>query len=212
MGLTAAAAQAQPQAEYLARMDRFAKTFTGAKAAIQTTTHTNGLPDDEIEKGTIYVKRSGAKTQLLIDFTGANPYKVFLQEKVIDVYRPRTNEIQEYNLSQYKDVAQKLFLLGFGMSGSDLSANYQIKTLEPSKVGDQSATHLTLIPKSAEVLSRLTSVELWISDATLCPIRQIFRLPGGSSRTADFSAMEVNPKLPSDIFDLPKGAKRVKVN
>jgi outer membrane lipoprotein-sorting protein len=210
--LTAVCALAQPIPEYLARMDRFAKTFTGAKAAIQSITHTNGVPDDDIEKATVYVKRAGGKTQLLIDFTDPNPYKVFFLEKAVYDYRPRLREAQEYNLAQYKDVAQKLFSLGFGMPGSELSASYEIKKVEPAKVDNQSATHLELIPKSPEVLSRLKSVDLWISDATLCPIRQTFHLSDGSYRSAQFSNMELNPKLPSNIFDLPKGTKIVKAN
>ena len=30
--------------------------------------------------------------------------------------------------------------------------------------------------------------------------------------TADFSSLEVNPKIAGDAFDLPKNAKRVKMN
>jgi outer membrane lipoprotein-sorting protein len=74
----------------------------------------------------------------------------------------------------------------------------------------QGATYLELIPKSPDVRKQLKSIEVWISDKTLCPIRQIFHMPDGSSRTAQFSSMEVNPKSPAGTFDLPKSAKRVK--
>ena len=76
----------------------------------------------------------------------------------------------------------------------------------------QGATYMELIPKSPDVLRRLKTVEIWISDATQCPLRQIFHQADGSTRTADFSALEVNPKIPGDTFELPKGAKRVRMN
>jgi hypothetical protein len=62
------------------------------------------------------------------------------------------------------------------------------------------------------VLRQLKSIEVWISDATQCPVRQAFHMPDGGFRTAQFSALAVNPKLPGDTFDLPRSAKRVRVN
>lgn len=59
---------------------------------------------------------------------------------------------------------------------------------------------------------QLKSVELWISDTTQCPVRQIFHLSDGGFRSAQFSSLEVNPKLPASAFDLPKNAKCVRLN
>jgi hypothetical protein len=49
------------------------------------------------------------------------------------------------------------------------------------------------------VKKQLKSVEVWISDATQCPVRQTFHMPDGGFRTAQFSALAVNPKLPGNI-------------
>jgi outer membrane lipoprotein-sorting protein len=210
--LAAGIGQCQPTAGFLDRLDRFARTFTGARANIRSIVHTNGIPDDDVETGVIFVKRSGGKTQFRIDFTQPNLYTAEVREETAEVYHPKLNEIDVYDLRAYKDIAQKLFLLGFGMPGRELAANYEIRTLRHDSVDAQSVTYLELIPKSPEVRKQLKSIEVWISDATLCPARQIFHMPDGSSRTAEFSAMEVNPKLPGNIFDLPKTAKRVKAN
>jgi outer membrane lipoprotein-sorting protein len=210
--LGAASSHAQSNSEFLARLDQFAKTFTGAKAAIRTVNRIVGLPEDEIQTGTIFIKRSGGKTQFLIAFTGANSYTAAIREQVAEIYYPKLNQIQEYDLRAYKDVAQKLFLLGFGMPGRELAANYEIRGVKHETVESQPATYMELIPKSPGVLKQLKSVEIWISDATLCPVRQVFHLPDGGTRTAQFSALQVNPRLPGDAFDLPKGAKRVRMN
>jgi outer membrane lipoprotein-sorting protein len=193
-------------------MDQFARTFASAKAEIRSTTHNVGVPEDDKETGTIFVRRSGAKTQFLIAFTEPNTYTVAVREQIAEVYRPKLNEIQEYDIRAYKDVAQKLFLLGFGMPGKELAASYEIRNLKHDTIDSQAAIYLELMPKSADVLSKLKSVELWISDATHCPVRQIFHLPDGGFRIAQFSNLQVNPKLPANAFDLPKGAKRVRMN
>jgi len=212
VNLAAGMAPCQPAESFLGRLDGFSRTFTGAKATIRSTVHTRGIPDDDVETGAIFVKRSGGKTQFRIDFTQPNVYTAEVREQTAEIYRPKLNEIDVYDLRAYKDIAQKLFLLGFGMPGRELAANYEIRNLKQETADSQAATYLELIPKSPDVRKQLKSIEVWISGATLCPVRQIFRMPDGSSRTAEFSAMEVNPKLPGNIFDLPKGAKRVKAN
>jgi outer membrane lipoprotein-sorting protein len=210
--LAAVCAPSQPTASFLALMDQFARTFAGAKATIRSTSHVNGLPDDEVETGTIFVKRSGGKNQFRIDFTDPNAYSVVIRGQIAEIYHPKLNEIQEYDLRQYKDIAQKLFLLGFGMPGRELAADYEIRNLKHADVDGQGATYMELIPKSPDVLRQLKSIEVWISDATQCPVRQAFHMPDGGFRTAQFSALAVNPKLPGDTFDLPRSAKRVRVN
>ena len=210
--LTTGIAAAQPPDAFLSVLDKFSQTFQSAKATIRSIVHNQGIPDDDIQTGTFLVKREGKKTQIRIDFADPNAYSVFFNENSADIYHPKLNEMDEYDLRAYKDTATKLSLLGFGMKGSEIAANYDIQKFTHDTVNGQAATHMDLIPKSPDVLKQIKSIEVWISDSTLCPVRQIFHMRDGGSRTAEFSAMEVNPKLPGNTFDLPKGAKRVKMN
>jgi outer membrane lipoprotein-sorting protein len=105
-----------------------------------------------------------------------------------------------------------MFLLGFGTAGRDLAANYEIRDLRPETVDSQAATHLELIPKSPDVLKQLNRMELWISERSQCPVRQKFHFPDGSYRTVTFSSLQLNPALPASTFDLPKSARRVRMN
>jgi outer membrane lipoprotein-sorting protein len=212
MCLAGEMAPCQTVESFLSRMDQFSPTFTGARATIRSTVHTRGIPDDDVETGTIFVKRSGGKTQFRINFKDPNIYSAAVHDQVAEVYHPKLNEIDVYDLSAYKDVAEKLFLLGFGMPGRELAANYEIQNLKNDAVDGQAATYLELIPKSPDVRKQLKSIEVWISDKTLCPVRQVFHMPDGGSRTAEFSSMEVNPKFAAGTFDFPKGAKKVKAN
>jgi outer membrane lipoprotein-sorting protein len=210
--LTTGIAAAQSPDAFLGVLDKFAPTFQSAKATLRSIAHNQGVPDDDIQTGTFFVKRDGKKTQIRIDFTDPNVYAVFFNENSADIYHPKLNEMDEYDLRAYKDMATKLSSLGFGMKGSEIAANFDIRNLKHDTVDGQAAMHMELIPKSPDVLKQIKSIELWISDATMCPVRQIFHMSDGSMRTAEFSKMEVNPKLPGNTFELPHGAKRVKMN
>jgi outer membrane lipoprotein-sorting protein len=212
-GLTVAVCCAQPSAELLARLDRFSRTFRGMKAGIRTTNHIAGIDEDEKESGVILLTRtSPARFRMSLSFTGPNAVTVILRDQTAEIYHPKLNEIQEYDIRQYKDIAHELFQLGFGVAGADRDKSYSIVSLKREAVGDENATYLQLLPKSTEVRKRVSKVELWISDKTNCAIRQKLYFPDGGYRLAEFSGLLVNPNIPSSAFDLPKSAKRVKVN
>jgi outer membrane lipoprotein-sorting protein len=196
----------------LAKLDQFARTFKGATAAILTTTHVQGIPDDDVQSGNFLVRRSGSGAEMRIDFKQPNEYTALVNAATAEVYHPKINESQVYDIRQYKDAAQKLLLLGFGMSGRDLDASYQTRSTRSAQLEGQATTYLELIPKSPDVLKQINRIEIWISDATLCPVRQTFHMIDGGLRTAQFSNLVVNPKFPPGAFDLPKGVKRVKAN
>jgi outer membrane lipoprotein-sorting protein len=210
--LTAAAAVCQPAASVLTLLDRFSKTFTGAKADLRSTNHLQGVPEDDVQTGTFLVRKSGSKTEFRVDFKQPNAQSVVVNDRTLEIYRPKLNETQVYDVATYHDIVQKLFLLGFGMPGRELGANYDIRNSRHETVDGQAATYLELIPKSPDVRKQLTRVEIWISDKTVCPVRQTFHSPDGGFRTAQFSNLEVNPKFPANAFELPKSAKRVKAN
>jgi len=210
---SASAAPAQPMAEILLRLDRFAPTFAGATASIRSVKHSAVLNDDDTEMGVITIKRfAPGKLRFIISFKGDNAYTVVLGDQQVEKYYPKANVIEQYNIRKYRDIAQQLLLLGFGTAGRELAVNYQVRDVRPESIGSQPTTHLELIPKSAEVLKLLTKVELWISDTSQCPVQQKFYSPGGDHKTVLFSDLKLNPILPSTVFDLPKNARRLRMN
>jgi len=204
-------AAAQQAREILARLDRFAPTFTAARAAIRSVSHTAAIDEDETELGVLAIKKYGpGKLRFRVDFNGENAFTVVLGDRLAEIYRPKIDEIQQYDIRKYRDMAEKMFLLGFGTAGRELAANYDIREVRSENVESQVSTHLELAPKSAEVRRQLAKVELWISEKNSCPLQQKFWYPDGSFRTVTFSGLQINPNLPSSAFDLPKSAKRVR--
>jgi len=164
-----------------------ARLFTSATANIHVTSHTAAIDDDDMESGTLIIKRRGPnKLEFLMSYVGRNALSVALRDNTVEVYTPRNNTIRPYDLRKYRDIVQQLMLLGFGMSGTELASKYQIRNLGSEAIEGQDSTHLDLVPKSPDVLKQLKRVEIWISAASSYPLRQKLYLGAviiGSSRT-----------------------------
>jgi outer membrane lipoprotein-sorting protein len=195
--LAATTCWAQSTAEILSRLDRAAQSFVGATAGIRVTTHTGVIDEDETQAGTFAVKRSSPdEIQFLINFTGQDAQAIALRGRTLQIYYPKLNTIREYDVGKYKDPAQKLILLGFGMPGRELAANYDVSNLGAERVQSEDSVHLQLTPKAPEVLRELRRVDLWISLKTNCPVQQKFYPPGGDYRLAAYSDIKINPRCP----------------
>ncbi|MGA7928510.1 MAG: hypothetical protein WCA20_21265 [Candidatus Sulfotelmatobacter sp.] len=207
------AAWAQSTVEILSRLDQAARSFTGATANIRVVTHTAIINEEETQIGTVVVKRySKNELRFLMNFTGKDAQAIALRGRTLQIYYPKLNTVREYDIGKYKDLAQKLILLGFGMPGHELAANYDIRNLGGDRVESQDSVHLQLTPRAAEVLKQLSRVDLWISLRTNCPVQQKFYMPGGDYRLVTYSDINAVPHLPDSALDLPKAAKRERVN
>jgi outer membrane lipoprotein-sorting protein len=212
-GTLTSPAQAQSAAQILSQLDQAAPSFTGASAAIRVINHTAVINEDEEQIGTIAVKRSSpSEMRFLINFTGPDAQSVSLRGRTLEVYYPKLKTIRQYDITKYKDLAQKLTLVGFGMPGREIAANYEVNDLGEEQVGEQDSVHLQLTPKSADVLRQLSRIDLWVSLKTNCPVQQKFYMPAGDYRVVTYSDLKVNPNLPASALELPKGAKRERVN
>lgn len=205
---------AQSTAEILTRLDQAATSFAGATASIRVITHTGIINEDETQIGNVAVKRSSPhEMRFLINFTGPDAQEIALHDRTLQIYYPKLNTVREYDIGKYRDLAQKLILLGFGMPGRELADSYDISNLGSERVESQDSVHLQLTPKASEVLKQLSRVDLWISLKTNCPVQQKFYMPGGDFRLVTYSDVSVNPRhLPTSALELPKGAKRERMN
>jgi outer membrane lipoprotein-sorting protein len=196
-------------ADLLHRMDESARLFTSATANIQITTHTAVVNEDEKETGTLIIKRRGPKTlEFLMSYLGPNARSVALRQSTVEIYYPKINSIQPYDLRKYRDIVQQLMLLGFGMAGTELTAKYDVRNLGSEAIRDQNSAHLELVPKSPDVLKQLKKVELWISATSGYPVQQKFYLGGGDYRLVTYSGIRINPNVPWAALEFPKKAHR----
>jgi outer membrane lipoprotein-sorting protein len=212
LSLAAGLLPAQTVDQFLARLDKAAIGFKAATADMRRTKYLASIGESDVETGSTVVRRSGpGSLEFRIDVAGANANTYVVRGQSIEHYMPGLNQTDVYPFQKYRDLAEKLMVLGFGMSGRDLAANYAVSNVRRETLGGRPTTAVDLAPKSQDVLNlHLTRVELWISDETAAPAQQKLYFRDGPW-TVEYFNVEINPKLPSNAFDLPKSAKRVLV-
>lgn len=171
------------------------------------------VDDKSTESGLLYYRR-GKSAEIRIDFQTPEKKVLLFKKNKGEIFLPKINQIQEYNLEQKSDMVQQFLLLGFGTDTNELKKAYTVKYLrEEDLLGDTTAL-LELTPRQQAVSSQITKIEIWVSEESWLPVRQKFFQPGGDYLTADYSSVKVNRILPGSTFELnaPDSAKRVKMN
>jgi outer membrane lipoprotein-sorting protein len=207
-------APAQSVDRLLARLDQAAATFKGVKADMRRTSYTASIQVTEEESGSTVIRQSSpGKLEFRIDMAGANANTWVVRDQSAEHFLPAIYQVEVWDIKKYRDVAQTLLVLGFGMSGRELTARYTVSNPRQDAVGGRAATAVDLAPKSQDVMEKLhlKKVELWVAEDTAAPVREKFYFSDGNTWTVEYSNVQLNPKLPASALDLPKGAKRVKM-
>ncbi len=204
---------ADPLAATLAKMDTNSASFRSASANIRYQTHNAVVDIDTTQTGTILLKRPAPRQMhALIDFKDPDAHTVSLEGEVAQIYYPKIKTVQEYQVGKKRDMFDQVFLLGFGGSGRDLSAAYDITLVAPEElVNNEKTVHIQLVPKQKQVLSFLRKVDLWLSTATGYPVQQKGVQPSGDSTLLTYSALKINPNISDSALKLklPKGVQKV---
>jgi outer membrane lipoprotein-sorting protein len=197
----------------LARMDQTASKFKGLKADIRKVAHTEVINVDDIDVGTIMVKRGVRSRDLhmLVEFKQPEVKKLLVVGGKAQLYLLKNpNEVQEFDLTRkFRGMFDQFLLLGFGSNSADLRDAYTVTLGQPASetVGGEKTTKIELIPKSPEMLATLKKSELWISDSKGIAVQQKMYTGGGDYILATYTNMAVNPSLPDLKLDLPSGVK-----
>jgi len=202
---------AQTLNDILARMDKSSPQFKSMTADMKRDVHTAIVNDDSMDNGTIKLRRDKTETRMLIELKGPDAKAVSFDGKEASVYYPKMKLEQIYGVGDKKDLIDDFLLLGFGNTSAELTAKYEVAFKGVENIDGKPAGHLSLIPKSKEVLRRLKRADLWISDATGVPIQQqLFTSDSGNYMLVTYSNMKLNPpasETGSLKLNLPKGVK-----
>jgi len=140
------------------------------------------------------------------------PKTILLKKNKLEFYLPKINEIDEYDLSQHREVMERVLLLGFGTDTNELRKSYDLKLTGEEDIGGDTTVVLELTPRNTSVAAQLAKIlQLWISEESWLPVQQKFVEPGGDYLITRYSSVKVNRALPPSQFQInAPGAKRVK--
>lgn len=210
LSVAAGLASAEPLDQVLARMDKEAAIFRQMTAKFTRTDFTAVLNDTRQESGVMWMRKSGKKLEMRGEFTGQDARSFGFRDSKGQLFYPKINTVQIYDLGRQRSLLDQFLLLGFGSSGSEIARNYSIKVAGEEAVGGRRTTRIELVPKSQQVMDQIQKVYLWIPDNAGHPVQQQFMQPGGNYNKVVYSDIQINPNLPDSDFqlNLPPGVKK----
>jgi outer membrane lipoprotein-sorting protein len=202
-----------PLSEILSRMNEAAKDLKTISANLEYTKVTVLVDDKSTESGQLFYHK-GKNPAIRIEIQKPEAKTVLFSKNKAEIFLPKINQIQEYNLEEQSGLVEQFFLLGFGTESDKLRKDYDFKFLTEEDLDGDTTALLELTPRSEKTTGQLTKIHLWVSEESWLPVQQKFFQPGGDYFVARYTAVRVNRELPPSTFQIPgaKNAKRVKMN
>lgn len=205
------AVHAQSLPAVMKRMDAAAPGFRSMTARMDRVTHVAVINDNSAEVATVRVLRGKAKEiRVALNFTEPDNKQVSINDRKVEIFYPKMNTVQEWDLGKYKSLMDQFILLGFGTGGKELQKSYNVKYLKEDTVGGQKCSRLELDPKDPKVRQHYSRFELCIAEAGGHPLLQKLIEPSGNYTGISYSSVKLNADLKPETMalNLPAGVKR----
>lgn len=225
LSVTAMGAHAQAQAaagvndprltKVLAQMDAAAAKFQSAQADFSWDQLTVVVQEHDIQKGNIAFARGAKGTAMVAHVLTEDgqpaPKDVLFKNGQLELYQPSIKQETVLDAGKNRSTFESYATLGFGGSGKDLAANWNVTYEGTDAVDGKPATKLGLAPKQPKSTDMFTHLEIWIDPTTATSLKQVAYTSSGDTRTALYSNIQLN-KVPESAFTLkvPAGTQVIR--
>lgn len=174
---------------------------------------TEPIPDKELQTGAVYFDRKNGSFEIGIHFEKDNgramPKIIVIKGGVFTMFEKLANQV---TTSKRAGKYEGYLSLGFGASGDDLQAKWNMTYRGSEEMNGVKVAKLDLIAKDPEVLKLFKKVTIWIDTERGVSLKQYFDEGQGQSRTVVYSKIKVNDSLPGDAFTFKTDSKTQYVN
>jgi outer membrane lipoprotein-sorting protein len=193
----------------LAQMDAASAKFQNAQADFVWDNYTKVVDDHEQQTGAISFQRAGGETQMSAQVAKPTKKAVVYKDGTLSYYDPTLDQLNVFAAGKNKAQYESFLTLGFGGSGKDLKAAWQINDLGPETVDGVATEKLDLSSDQAKQNARIDHITIWVDPLRAISLKQVFYYSSGDMRTSTFTHIRYNAKaLSKSVFDVPK-AKNV---
>jgi outer membrane lipoprotein-sorting protein len=198
--LPIAHAQSCDTGKVLAQMDAASVKFRSTQADFKWDVLQSVVNEHDIQGGTIYFERHSDSTSMAAYIKQPAEKTVFFNGSALTLLQPEIKQETLFSAGSNRGQYESFLTLGFGGSGKDLQNNWTVscQSMEPIE-GTQTAK-LDLKPKQQSVANMFTHVTVWIDTARSLGLKQVFYEPSGDNRTATYTNVKYNEKIPADVF------------
>jgi outer membrane lipoprotein-sorting protein len=199
-GGTALFAQNADLQKVLSQMDAASARFQSAQADFVADTYTAVVQSHDVQKGTIAFRRVGNATQMIMhvktDEDQPSLKDVLYKNGELDYYQPA---VKQETVLRSGSNYERYLTLGFGGSGKDLAANWNINYQGVETVDGVETAKLDLTPKVPS--DQFTHITVWIDAKRGVSLKQQVFQDSGDTRTAVYSNIQLN-NVPASAFAL----------
>lgn len=191
-------------------MDRSAKDFRSLSADIENTKYTAVVKDSSVESGQIFVRHD---QKMRIEIVKPEPRTILRTGDSLFLYNPKINRVEEYDLGKNRAMVDRYIRLGFGSKSEDLKKSYLVTLTGEEELDHKKTAVIELTPKSDQVRSQITKIQMWIDEASWLPVQQkFFEAGSGDYIQFHYTNLMKNLKINDSKFkqDWPKGATHEK--
>lgn len=198
----------------LAQLNAAASRFHSAAADFEFDNEsTEPLPDTDLQTGTVFFERKGDSFAMGIHLEKDNgkptPKVIVIKGGLFSMFEKLTDQV---TTSKRAGKYEGYLALGFGASGTDLQAKWDMKYLGSEMINGVKVAKLELIAKDPEVLKTMGKATIWIDTERGVSVKQYFDEGQGQSRTVTYSNIKLNQSLPGDAFTFKTDNKTQYVN
>jgi outer membrane lipoprotein-sorting protein len=195
----------------LSEMDAAAAKFQSAQADFVWDQYTAVVQSHDYQKGTIAFRRTGNTTEMVAHVKTENDQPaakdVLYKGGELDFYQPALK--QETILNAGTNV-ERYLTLGFGGSGKDLAATWNIAYQGTETIDGLETAKLDLTPKQPGN-NQFTHITVWVDAKRGISLKQQVFQDSGDWRLATYSNIKVN-SVPASAFalQLAPGTQKVR--
>jgi len=184
-------------------MDSAATSFRGMTAKIRMISYTAIIKETTEESGTITLRSPKPRTVVaLIDFEKPDKKSFSFRDKKAQIYLPKINTVQEYDLGKYDSLWTQGLLIGFGTSSKDLQRNYTISGGTDETIEGLKTSKLELVPTAETIRQHITRIELWVGTDTGLPVQEKLYRKSGDYTHIVYSDMKLQSNLTDEQVKL----------
>jgi outer membrane lipoprotein-sorting protein len=214
-------AWAAPQDDLKSVLDRLNATsanFHSATAQVEyDSVETAPIADTDVQTGVFYFerKKDGASVGVHFDTHNGKPSgKAYTYVGgTFKLFEPGINQVTTHSgAGKYESYV----VLGFGASGKDLEAKWDIKYVGSEMLSDGKSNvktaQLELVAKDPAVRKTFSKVNIWVDTERAVSIKQVFTLSSTSTWVCKYSNFQINQSIPKDAFTFKTNGKTVYQN
>jgi len=188
----------------IAQMDRTAASFRTAQAKFVWTQYISVVDEKDVQKGTVYFRRTGQQVEMAADITEPTPKQVVFADSKVQLYYPNTKQLTQYDTGKYQGLVESFLVLGFGGSGQDMLKSFSVSYLGKETMDGIAVAKLDLVPKSDKARNTFEHIWLWIDLTRGVSLQQKMfpPKPDNDYRLASYSEIQLKEKIPDSAFKI----------